>query len=100
MAVYYCETPFESKDYQKNLCLSKEYLRKVLMCTYFPEYTPILGIDVRSEDYIKIQINNIDFFASKLYTSIQQLYRSDKENYMLAKYDEFFCGLTKYLTNK
>ena len=100
MAVYYCETPFENKDYQKNLCLSKEYLRKVLMCTYFPEYTPILGVDVRSDDYTKAQIDNIDFFAGMLYKSIQQLYRQDKENGISAKYDELFCGLKKYLTNK
>lgn len=97
MAVYYCETPFENKDYQKNLCLSKEYLRKVLMCTYFPEYTPILGVDVRSDDYTKAQIDNIDFFAGMLYKSIQQLHRSDKENGISAKYNELFCGLTKIL---
>lgn len=100
MAVYYCETPFENKDYQKNLCLSKEYLRKVLMCTYFPEYTPILGVDVRSDDYTKAQIDNIDFFAGMLYKSIQQLRRSDKENGISTKYDELFCGLTKYLSGK
>ena len=29
------------------------------MCTYFPKYTPLIGLDVRSEDYIKSQIENI-----------------------------------------
>ena len=100
MAVYYSETPFENENYEKNLCLSKEHLRKVLLCTYFPEYTPMLGGDIRSEDYTRIQLNNMDFFANKLYKSIQQLRRSDKENGISSKYDELFCGLTKYLTGK
>ena len=97
MAVYYWETPLENEDYQKNLSLSKQYLRKVLMCTYFPEYTPILGIDIRSENYTKIQIDNLDFFASQLYKAIQQLYRKNNNNHILAKYNDVFCCLAKLL---
>ena len=40
MALYYAETPFDSAEYHKNLALSKNYLRNVLLCTYFPEYQP------------------------------------------------------------
>ena len=97
MAVYYCETPFENKDYQKNLCLSKEYLRKVLMCTYFPEYTPLIGIDIRSEKYSKVQMDNIEFFANKLYNAIQQLLRKDAEDNLSVKYNALFCGLENFL---
>ena len=97
MAIYFCETPFENNNYQKNLDLSKEYLRKVLMCTYFPEYTPLIGIDIRSEKYSKVQMDNIEFFANKLYNAIQQLLRKDAEDNLSVKYNALFCGLENFL---
>ncbi len=100
MALYYWETPFEYEEYQNNLKLSKEHLQKVLMCTYFPEYTPLIGIDVRNEDYIKSQIDNIDFFANKLYNAIRQLRRKDTEVVSTAKYNNLLCCLGNYLTDE
>ena len=97
MAIYFCETPFENNNYQKNLDLSKEYLRKVLMCTYFPEYTPLIGIDIRSEKYSKVQMDNIEFFANKLYNAIQQLLRKDAEDHLSVKYDALLCSLANFL---
>jgi hypothetical protein len=97
MAIYFCETPFKNDNYQKNLDLSKEYLRKVLMCTYFPEYTPLIGIDIRSEKYSKVQMDNIEFFANKLYNAIQQLLRKDAEDNLSVKYNALFCGLENFL---
>ena len=97
MAIYFCETPFENENYQKNLNLSKEYLRKVLMCTYFPEYTPLIGIDICSETYLKVQMDNIKFFANKLYNAIQQLLRKDAEDNLYAKYNVLFCSLANLL---
>ena len=97
MAIYFCKTPFENNNYQKNLDLSKEYLRKVLMCTYFPEYTPLIGIDIRSEKYLKVQMDNIEFFANKLYNAIQQLLRKDSEDNLSVKYNALFCGLENFL---
>lgn len=61
MALYYAETPFDSADFQKNLALSKDYLRKVLLCTYFPEYLPSIGTDMRSDEYIDVLNNHIAF---------------------------------------
>ena len=97
MAIYFCETPFENENYQKNLNLSKEYLRKVLMCTYFPEYTPLIGIDIRSEAHLKVQKDNIEFFAHKLYNAIQQLLRKDAEDDFSAKYNVLLCCLANLL---
>ena len=97
MAIHFCETPFENENYQKNLNLSKEYLRKVLMCTYFPEYTPLIEIDPHSETYSKVQMENIEFFANKLYNAIQQLLRKDAEDHLSVKYDALLCSLANFL---
>ena len=97
MAIYFWETPFENENYQKNLNLSKEYLRKVLMCTYFPEYTPLLGTDVHSEMYSKVQMDNIEFFANKLYNAIQQLLRKDAEDNLSVKYNTLLHCLANLL---
>ena len=97
LAIYFFETRFENENYQKNLNLSKEYLRKVLMCTYFPEYTPLIGVDIRSETYLKVQMDNIDFFARKLYNAIQQLLRKEAEDDLLAKYNALHCSLANLL---
>ena len=97
MALYYWETPFDSDDYQNNLKLSKEYLRKILLCTYFPDYTPLIGTDVRSEDYAETQIAHIDFFANQLYHAIQQLRRKDTETKYAIKYEDLFCCLRELL---
>ena len=70
------------------------------MCTYFPEYTPLIGFDVRSEDYLKSQIGNIDFFAKNLYKAIQQLRQKDMEIIITAKYDELLSCLQNYTTDK
>lgn len=67
MAIYYWETPFDSPDHAKNQVLSKSYAKKVLLSTYFPEYTPPMGEDIRSEEYLNTQINNAEFFEKKLY---------------------------------
>jgi len=97
MAIYFDETPFENGNYQKNLILSREYLRKVLMCTYFSEYTPLIGIDVRSETYSKVQMDNIEFFANKLYNAIQQLLRKSAEDNYSVKYNALLCSLANLL---
>lgn len=97
MAIYFWETPFENENYQKNLNLSKEYLRKVLMCTYFPKYTPLLGTDVHSEMYSKVQMDNIEFFADKLYKAIQQLLRKDAEDNLSVKYNTLLHCLANLL---
>ena len=68
------------------------------MCTYFPEYTPLIGIDIRSETYSSVQMDNIEFFANKLYNAIQQLLRKDAEDSFLSvKYNALFCGLANFL---
>lgn len=97
MAIYFNETPFEHENYQKNLNLSKEYMRKVLMCTYFPKYTPLIGIDFRSEMYAKVQMDNIDFFANKLYFAIQQLLRKESEDDLSVKYHALLGCLIDFL---
>ena len=97
MALYYYETPFDSADYQKNLALSKDYIRKVLLCTYFPEYLPSIGTDMRSDAYIDVQINHIEFFAKRLYNAIKQLRRSNAASELSKKYDELFSFLTEML---
>ncbi len=97
MALYYYETPFDSADYQKNLELSKDYIRKVLLCTYFPEYLPTIGTDMRSDAYIDVQINHIEFFVKKLHNAIKQLRRSNAAPELNIKYDELFSFLTEML---
>ena len=99
MALYYWETPFDSADYQKNLTLSKDYLRKVLLCTYFPEYLPSIGTDIHSDEYIETQINHIEFFMGRLHNAIKQLRRSNSEPKLNAKYDELFSRLSEMLGN-
>ena len=99
MALYYWETPFDSADYQKNLALSKDYLRKVLLCTYFPEYLPSIGTDMDSNEYLDAQINHIKFFAGRLHNSIKQLRRSSSDPELNVKYDKLFSCLTEMLEN-
>lgn len=99
LALYYWETPFDSADYQKNLTLSKDYLRKVLLCTYFPEYLPSIGTDIHSDEYIETQINHIEFFMGRLHNAIKQLRRSNSEPKLNAKYDELFSRLSEMLGN-
>ena len=99
MALYYWETPFDSADYQKNLTLSKDYLRKVLLCTYFPEYLPSIGTDMHSDEYIDAQINHIEFFAGRLHNAIKQLRRSNSDPELNVKYDKLFSCLTEMLEN-
>ena len=99
MALYYAETPFYSAEYHKNLALSKNYLRNVLLCTYFPEYQPTFGTDIRSDEYIDAQINHIKFFAGKLHNAIKQLRRSKSNPELNKKYDELFSCLTEMLNN-
>ena len=100
MALYYWETPFDSEDYQKNLILSKDYLRKVLLCTYFPEYLPSIGTDMGSDEYLDAQINHIEFFAGRLHNSIKQLRRSNSNPELNEKYDDLFSCLTEMLENQ
>lgn len=97
MAIYFSETPFEDKNYQKNLRLSGEYLKKVLLCTYFPEYTPLVGMDVRSETHTRAQTKNILFFATKLYHALQQRNRGNAENNALANEKALLCHLATLL---
>lgn len=97
MAIYFSETPFEDKNYQKNLSLSREYLKKVLLCTYFPEYTPFIGMDVRSETYTQAQTDNIAFFANKLYHAIQQFIRKNTEKDSFSNYNALLCHLATLL---
>ena len=99
MALYYYETPFDSAEYHKNLALSKNYLRNVLLCTYFPEYQSTVGTDIRSDEYIDAQINHIKFFAGKLHKAIKQLRRSNSNPELNIKYDELFFCLTEMLNN-
>ena len=86
-------------DYQKNLTLSKDYLRKVLLCTYFPEYLPSIGTDMHSDEYIDAQINHIEFFAGRLHNAIKQLRRSNSDPELNVKYDKLFSCLTEMLEN-
>ena len=97
MALYYWETPFHSADYQKNLLLSRDHLRKVLLCTYFPEYLPSIGTDMGSNEYLDAQINHIKFFAGRLHNSIKQLRRSNSDSELNIKYDKLLSYLTEML---
>ncbi|MBO5246841.1 MAG: hypothetical protein J6B28_06210, partial [Eubacterium sp.] len=99
MALYYGETPFDSAEYHKNLALSKNYMRNVLLCTYFPEYQPTVGTDIRSDEYIDAQINHIEFFAKKLHNAIKQLRRSNSVPELNIKYEELFSCLTAMSNN-
>ena len=67
------------------------------MCTYFPEYTPLIETDPHSETYSKVQMDNIEFFANKLYNAIQQLLRKDAEDHLSVKYDALLCSLANFL---
>ena len=100
MALYYWETPFDSADYKKNLTLSKDYLRKVLLCTYFPKYLPSIGTDIHSDEYVEAQINHIEFFAGRLQNAIKQLHRANPDSKFIAKYDEMLSCLTEVLNNR
>ena len=80
MAIYYWETPFDSPNYTKNQALSKVYAKKVLLSTYFPEYTPPMGEDMRSEEYLDTQINNAEFFEKKLYSIKKRLKNINEKN--------------------
>jgi len=45
-----------------------------------------------------VQMDNIEFFANKLYNAIQQLLRKDAEDSFLSvKYNALFCGLENFL---
>lgn len=93
MALYYWETPFEAIDYQNNLEISKEYLKNVLISTYFPDYIPTIGANMQSDEYQKVQLNHIEFFAKKLYRAIKQVKRSEMYSEATIKYDKLFSGL-------
>ncbi|MBQ8431890.1 MAG: helix-turn-helix transcriptional regulator [Clostridia bacterium] len=72
LAIYYCETPFDSPDYEKNLALSRDHAKKVLLCTYFPKYTPSIGWDPRSEEYRRLQEQNLKFYAQGLERALRR----------------------------
>lgn len=80
MAIYYWETPFDSPNHTKNQALSKVYAKKVLLSTYFPEYTPPMGEDMRSEESLNTQINNAEFFEKKLYSIKKRLKNINEKN--------------------
>ena len=91
MAVYCLETPFDSEEYSRNLALSKEYSNKILLCTYFPEYTPSFGINIRSDEYLNVQKSNIKFFMRKLYNAMERLNKRGRLEE--EKYKELFSLL-------
>lgn len=75
MALYYTETDFASKDYRNNLRLAHMYIERILLKTYFPDYTTSIGLDIRSEEYRQVQENNIQFFTKGRYNAIMNLAR-------------------------
>lgn len=86
LAVYYDETPFDSPDYLKNLELSRKYAKKVLLCTYFPEFTLSFGTDIRTPDFREIQKNNLYFFGKKFHSLLEGMLKAgqltgDSEKY-------------------
>ena len=93
MALYYWETPFEAADYPNNLEISKEYLKNVLLCTYFPDYIPAIGANMHSDEYPKAQLNHIDFFGKRLYNAIKHVKRSETYLETTIKYDKLFSCL-------
>ena len=78
MALYYWETPMSSPDYKRNLELSKEYLSRVLLCTYFPDYTPVIGTDASREVYHDSKVANIQFFIRKLHKMLHFISRKSE----------------------
>ncbi len=89
MAIYYHEQPFNSLDRARDLELAKEHMSHVLLATFFPDYTPIVGTDLITDEYRTILESNIEVLIQQLLKSFENLQHTN-DGSIDAKYNELF----------